>query len=156
MSFLDLDEWLIELAKHVDVVFSPIADVKEYPENVDLVLVEGAVANDENLEMIHKVRARTKTLVSLGDCAVTGNVTAMRNPLGVALEVLVPVYGDKYPNEPQIVPVLLDRVQPVHQVVPVDYYVPGCPPPANRIKALLQALVEGKTPVLEGDEIRFG
>jgi len=156
MSFLDLDEWLIELARHVDVVFSPIADVKEYPENVDLVLVEGAVANDENLEMIHKVRARTKTLVSLGDCAVTGNVTAMRNPLGVALEVLLPVYGDKYPNEPQIVPVLLDRVQPVHQVVPVDYYVPGCPPPANRIKALLQALVEGKTPVLEGDEIRFG
>ncbi|HZZ80010.1 MAG TPA: hypothetical protein VFE62_15935 [Gemmataceae bacterium] len=156
MSFLDLDEWLIDLAGHVDVVFSPIADVKEYPENVDLVLVEGAVANDENLEMIHKVRARTKTLVAFGDCAVTGNVTALRNPLGVALEVLKPVYGEQYPNEPKIVPVLLDRVQPVHQVVPVDVFIPGCPPPAPRIKAVLQALVEGRTPVLEGTEIRFG
>jgi NAD-reducing hydrogenase small subunit len=156
MSFLDLDEWLIDLAKQVEVVFSPLADIKEYPDNVDLVLVEGAVANNENLEMIHKVRARTKTLVSLGDCAVTGNVTALRNPLGVALEVLRPVYGEKHPDEPQIVPVLLDRVQPVHQVVPVDYFVPGCPPPANRIKAVLQALLEGKTPMLEGESIRFG
>src|SRR5471030_55317 len=117
MSFLDLDEWLIDLAKQVDVVFSPFADVKEYPENVDLVLVEGAVANDENLEMIHKVRARTKKLVAFGDCAVTGNVTARRNPLGVALEVLRPVYlenGDlnaQIPDERAIVPVLLDRVQ---------------------------------------------
>jgi NAD-reducing hydrogenase small subunit len=156
MSFLDLDEWLIELAQHVEVVFSPIADVKVYPENVDLVLVEGAVANEENLHMIRQVRERTKTLVALGDCAVTGNVTALRNPLGVALEVLRPVYGEKYPDEPQIVPVLLDRVQPVHQVVAVDYFIPGCPPPAPRIRAVLQALLDGKTPVLEGSDIRFG
>jgi NAD-reducing hydrogenase small subunit len=162
MSFLDLDEWLFDLARQVDVVFSPLADVKEYPENVDLVLVEGAVANEENLEMIHKVRARTKTVVAFGDCAVTGNVTALRNPLGVALEVLRPVYlekGDlnaKIPDEAQIVPVLLDRVQPVHQVVPVDYYIPGCPPPAGRIKAVLQAILEGRTPALQGTDIRFG
>ena len=156
MSFLDLDEWLIDLAKQVDVVFSPLADVKEYPDNVDLVLVEGAVANEENLHMIRKVRERTRTLVAFGDCAVTGNVTALRNPLGTALEVLRPVYGEKYPDEPQIVPVLLDRVKPVHQVVPVDYFIPGCPPPAPRIKAVLQALLDGKTPVLEGNDIRFG
>ena len=162
MSFLDLDEWLIELAKHVDVVYTPIADVKEYPENVDVVLVEGAVANDENLHMIRKVRERTKTLVTFGDCAVTGNVTALRNPLGVALEVLRPVYLEKgdlnarIPDEKEIVPVLLDRVQPVHAVVPVDYYLPGCPPPASRIKAVLEAIVEGRTPVLEGNEKRFG
>ncbi len=156
MSFLDLDEWLLDLAKQVEVVFSPFADIKEYPENVDLVLVEGAVANNENLEMIRKVRTRTKTLVALGDCAVTGNVTALRNPLGVALEILHPVYGEKYPDEPDIVPVLLDRVQPVHQVVLVDYFVPGCPPPANRIKAVLEALLAGKAPVLTGNEIRFG
>lgn len=156
MSFLDLDEWLIELAQQVDVVFSPIADVKEYPENVDLVLVEGAVANEENLHMIHKVRERTKTIVALGDCAVTGNVTALRNPLGVALEVLKPVYGENYPDEPVIVPVLLDRVQPLHQIVNVDYYVPGCPPPAPRIRAVLEALLAGKAPALEGNQIRFG
>jgi NAD-reducing hydrogenase small subunit len=156
MSFLDLDEWLIDLAAQADVVFSPLADIKDYPENVDLVLVEGAVANNENLDMIHKVRARTTTLVALGDCAITGNVTALRNPLGVALEVLRPVYGDKFPDEPDIVPVLLDRVLPVHQVVPVDYFVPGCPPPASRIKAVLQALLTGKAPALSGGEIRFG
>ena len=156
MSFLDLDEWLIDLAGLVDVVYSPLADIKVYPDNVDLVLVEGAVANRENLDTIQKVRARSKTLVALGDCAVTGNVTALRNPLGTALEVLQPVYGTKYPDEPHIVPVLLDRVVPVHQVVPVDCFVPGCPPPANRIRAVLEALLAGKEPALAGLDIRFG
>jgi NAD-reducing hydrogenase small subunit len=156
MSFLDLDEWLIDLAKHVEVVFSPLADVKQYPEKVDLVLVEGAIANRENLEMIKLVRARSKTLVAFGDCAVTGNVTALRNPLGVALEVLRPVYGEKIPNEPEIIPVLLDRVQSLHHVVAVDYFLPGCPPPAPRIKALLRALLEGRKPEPEAVDICFG
>jgi len=76
MSFLDLDEWLIDLARQVDVVFSPILDFKEYPEGVDLALVEGAIANEDHLGMIRKVRARTRVIVAFGDCAVTGNVTA--------------------------------------------------------------------------------
>jgi NAD-reducing hydrogenase small subunit len=162
MSFLDLDEFLLDLAARADVVYSPLADVKEYPEGVDVVLVEGAVANDENLHMIRKVRQRSKVLVSFGDCAVTGNVTALRNPLGSALEVLRPVYlarGDlnaRIPDEKEIVPVLLDRVTPVHAVVPVDFYLPGCPPPAARIKAVVEALLDGRTPVLEGGERRFG
>lgn len=162
MSFLDLDEWLFDLAAQADVVFTPLADVKEYPENVDVALVEGAVANEENLEMIHKVRTRTKTLVAFGDCAVTGNVTSLRNPLGVALEVLRPVYlenGDLnagIPDEKGIVPVLLDRVQPVHAVVPVDYFLPGCPPPAGRIRGVLEALLKGEKPELEMSERKFG
>src|ERR1700749_3586316 len=76
MSFLDLDEWLFDLAARADVVFTPIADIKEYPANVDLALIEGAVANEENREMLLKVRENTKTIVAFGDCAVTGNVTA--------------------------------------------------------------------------------
>jgi len=162
MSFLDLDEWLFELAKHVDVVFTPVADVKEYPENVDLALVEGAVANAENEEMLLRVRQRTKTLVALGDCAVTGNVTALRNPLGVALEVLRPVYMEKndvnpcIPNEREIVPVLLDRVVPIHAVVPVDCFLPGCPPSAKVIRAALEALIEGRPLNLEWTDRRFG
>ncbi|MFM6195924.1 MAG: oxidoreductase, partial [Planktothrix sp.] len=75
MSFLDLDEWLFDLAEKVDVVFSPVGcDLKDYPENVDVCLVEGAVANEENLELLHQVRKRTKLLISFGDCAVTANV----------------------------------------------------------------------------------
>jgi NAD-reducing hydrogenase small subunit len=156
MSFLDLDEWLIELAARADLVFSPLADLKEYPDNVDVVLVEGAIANEENRELIHVVRARSKILVAFGDCAVTGNVTALRNPLGCALEVLRPIYGDPYPDEPAIVPVLLDEVVSVHSIVPVDYWLPGCPPPASRIRHVVESLLDGKTPVLDVAERRFG
>src|SRR5574338_95517 len=84
MSFLDLDEFLIELAALVDLVYSPIADIKEYPEGVDVVLVEGAIANVENLEFARKVRARSRVVIAFGDCAVTGNVVSLRNPLGTA------------------------------------------------------------------------
>jgi NAD-reducing hydrogenase small subunit len=162
MSFLDLDEWLIDLVARADLVYSPLMDSKEYPPGVDVVLVEGAVANEENLEMIHRVRRKSRVLVSFGDCAVTGNVTALRNPLGTALEVLRPVYSERgdlnarIPDEKDIVPVLLDRVQPVHAVVAVDYYLPGCPPPAGRIRAVVEALLDGQEPRLEGNERRFG
>jgi NAD-reducing hydrogenase small subunit len=160
MSFLDLDEWLFELAGLVDVVFTPIADVKEFPENVDVALVEGAVANEENEEMLLRVRQNSRILVALGDCAATGNVTALRNPLGLALEVLKPVYIDRgdlnprIPDEHKIVPVLLDRVVPIHQVVPVDYFLPGCPPSATAIREALQAVLAGKS--LDGMTRRFG
>ena len=164
MSFLDMDEWLIELAKHVDVAYSPVGcDLKEYPENVDVCLVEGGIANEDNLELIHQVRSRTKLLVSFGDCAVTANVPAMRNMLGGAEPVLKRAYlelGDttpQLPNEPGIVPELLDRVLPVHEVVKVDLFMPGCPPSAARIRATLEPLLQGKQPKMEGREmIKFG
>ena len=163
MSFLDLDEWLFELAAKVDVVYSPIADIKDYPEGVDVCLVEGAIANEENLELVRTVRERTKLLVSFGDCAVTANVPAMRNMLGKAENVLKRSYlelGDitpQLPDEPDIVPPLLDRVRPVHEVVPVDLFMPGCPPSAARIQAVLEPLLRGENPVMEGREmIKFG
>lgn len=162
MSFLDLDDWLIRLAEQVEVVYSPFVDAKEYPANVDLALVEGAVANQDNLEMLLRVRERTKVVVSFGDCAVTGNVTALRNPLGSAEPVLQRAYLEgadiaaQIPSEPGIVPPLLDRVRPVHEVVSVEYYLPGCPPPATRIRALLESLLEARTPQLSPDQIRFG
>ncbi len=162
MSFLDLDEWLVDLAQAVDIVFSPVMDVKEYPENVDVVLIEGAIANEDHLELIHKIRRRSKVIVSFGDCAVTGNVTAYRNPLGKAEEVLRRAYlegADIYaqiPSEPGIVPKLLDRVMPVHEVVPVEFFLPGCPPPAPRIKALLEQVMANQTPHLSAQDIKFG
>ncbi len=162
MSFLDLDEWLFDLAAQVDFVYSPFMDVKEYPEGVDVVLVEGAIANEEHLEMIRKVRARSRILVSFGDCAVTGNVTALRNPLGGAEPVLQRCYIEavdlqgQIPFEPGIVPPLLDQVTPVHSVVPVEAYLPGCPPAADRIRAVLEPLLTGNLPHLEGQQIKFG
>jgi NAD-reducing hydrogenase small subunit len=162
MSFLDLDEWLIDLAQKADVVYSPIMDVKEYPEGVDVVLVEGAVANEDNLEMIRKVRARSRVLISFGDCAVTGNVTSLRNPLGSALPVLKRAYLEtsdfqaQIPREEGILPALLDQVRPVHAVVLVDFYLPGCPPPAARIRAVLEQLLAGTPPHLVGPDIKFG
>jgi NAD-reducing hydrogenase small subunit len=162
MSFLDLDEFLIDLVEAVDIVYTPFIDTKEYPVEVDVVLVEGAIANNEHLEMIHRVRRNTKVLVSFGDCAVTGNVTAMRNPLGSAEPVLRRAYLEnndldaQIPSEPGIIPVLLDQVTPVHAVVRVDVFLPGCPPPAPRIRALLEQLLAGGSVHLAGRDIMFG
>jgi NAD-reducing hydrogenase small subunit len=162
MSFLDLDEFLIDLADRADIVYTPIMDVKDYPEGVDVVLVEGAIANEEHLEMIRRVRQRTRVLVSFGDCAVTGNVTALRDPIGSAEPVLLRSYVEladlqpQIPREPGIIPQLLDRVTPVHAVVPVDVYVPGCPPPAPRIRAVLEQVIAGEPVHLEGRQIKFG
>jgi len=164
MSFLDLDEFLIELAGKIDLVYSPVIDVKEYPENVDLCLIEGAICNEDNLELLHKIRARTKVLVSFGDCAVTGNVPAIRNQLGAGnvTNVLQCAYIDNaqenrgLPSAPGIVPALLARVQPVHEVVAVEYYLPGCPPPAAHIKALLVQVLSGTVTGLTGAQLKFG
>ncbi|MGO8764951.1 MAG: oxidoreductase [Limisphaerales bacterium] len=164
MSFLDLDEFLIELAGKIDLVYSPVVDVKEYPQNVDVCLIEGAVCNEDNLEILHKIRARTKILVSFGDCAVTGNVPAIRNQLGLANveNVLQRAYVESARNHPSvpkadgIVPQLLERVMPVHEAVPVEYFLPGCPPPADRIKAVMVQVLSGVTPKLEGAQLKFG
>ena len=164
MSFLDLDEFLIELAGQIDLVYSPIVDVKEYPKNVDVCLIEGAVCNEDNLEILHKIRERTKVLVSFGDCAVTGNVPAIRNQLGLgnAENVLQRAYIENAQDNPGvpkadgIVPALLKRVMPVHEAVFVEYYLPGCPPPAGRIKALMAQVLGGQTPKLEGADLKFG
>ncbi|MGA9597018.1 MAG: oxidoreductase [Acidimicrobiia bacterium] len=162
MSFLDMDEWLFELAEVADIVYSPLADVKKFPEDVDVTFVEGALANEDNLELALEIRQKSRLVVSFGDCAVTGNVTAMRNPLGDPIEIIKAVYVEapdrdgQIPQKPGIVPNLLPRVLPLHQGIRVDAYLPGCPPPAARIQAALEALLEGTLPPNRGEAIRFG
>jgi len=162
MSFLDVDEWLIDLAGMADIVFSPILDIKEYPENVDVAIVEGAVANEDNLEILLKVRQRTKVLIAFGDCAVTGNVTSMRNPLGSATDILKAVYvdrpevGGQIPARSHILPVLLDKVKPLHEVVKVDAYIHGCPPSAASIRRAIEEALAGTIAQINESPDLFG
>jgi len=154
MSFLDQDELLLDLAKKVKLVYSPIADVKAFPENVDVTLVEGAVANEDQLNLLRLARERTKILISLGDCAVTGNVTALRNAWENSDQaVLERAYVENASVNQQIptdVPTLLKKVHPLHEVVKVDYFIPGCPPSAGLINYVLTELLAGRTPNMEG------
>ena len=149
MSILDMDERLVELAEHFDLVYSPLVDYKEFPAQVDIALVEGSVSSDEDEHKIRLVRAHTRTLVSLGDCAVTGNVPAMRNPIPVS-ELFECVYQGNGLLQPQVpaqrLPSLLPRVRPVHEVVNVDVFVPGCPPSADTIYAVISELLAGRIP----------
>ena len=154
MSFLDQDELLLELAKKVKVVYSPIMDIKTFPENVDVTLIEGAVANEEQQSLLKEARAQTKILISLGDCAVTGNVTALRNAWSdsdqAVLEKAYVENSDENAQIPTDVPKLLKKVRPLHEVVKVDYFIPGCPPSAGLITYVLTELLAGRTPIMEG------
>ncbi len=153
MSFLDMDERLIDLAQKITLVNSPIADIKDFPDNVAVTLIEGAVANEEQKDTLLKVRSRTAILVSLGDCAVTGNVTALRNAWEHSdYAVLERAYADPSNKNAQIpnqVPKLLIHARPLHEVVKVDYFIPGCPPNADLIYYVLTELLAGRTPVME-------
>ena len=154
MSFLDQDELLVDLAKKIQLVYSPIVDVKTFPENVAVTLIEGAVANEEQLALLKEARGKTKILISLGDCAVTGNVTALRNAWQdsdkAVLEMAFIDTTEVNPQIPTDVPKLLKKVHPLHEVVKVDYFIPGCPPPAGLINYVLTELLAGRTPNMEG------
>jgi NAD-reducing hydrogenase small subunit len=147
MSFLDMDERLIDLAELVDLVYSPIVDTKVFPEMVDIALVEGAVASVDDEVKIKKIRAHSRILVAMGDCAITGNVPSMRNPIGPDA-ILDRAYIENASAQPQIpcvvVPKLLKIVRPIHEFVKVDVFLPGCPPSADTFHTALTALVTGE------------
>lgn len=158
MSFLDIDERILAVAELADLVYSPLVDLKVFPDMVDVTLVEGAVSSEEDYHKIQKVRAHTKILVSLGDCAVTANVPGMRNPFKVE-DVLNRAYLENAATNQQIpvevIPPLRKTSVPVHQVVDVDVFVPGCPPSADTIFYVLTELLAGRKPVMLG-KTRFG
>jgi len=160
MSLLDIDEVLIDLAGRIELCNSPLTDLKVFPEGgVDVTLIEGAVANEEQLHLVKEAREKSKILIAFGDCAVTGNVPGLRN--GIPTDKLIEdIYGEgattngKLPYD--VVPRLLDRVRPVHEVVPVEYFLHGCPPPPGVIAKAILALLDGKTPELVGEDLKFG
>jgi NAD-reducing hydrogenase small subunit len=158
MSLLDIDEALLDVAGMIDLVYGPLVDGKEFPEGVDATFVEGAVSNEDDERMIKQIRERSKLLVSLGDCAVTANVPGMRNQFKVE-QVLARGYMENASNHPLIpnigLPGLLRTVRPVHEIVTVDVFVPGCPPPSKAILFVISELLEGRIPDPAG-KTRFG
>jgi NAD-reducing hydrogenase small subunit len=149
MSLLDIDERLGLIADKIEIVYGPLVDTKKYPADVDVCLVEGAVSSEHDLHLIHEIRDNTKILVSLGDCAVTGNVPSMRDVYTLD-EVMTRAYDENATINKQVpskvVPPLLKKVRPVHEHVKVDVYVPGCPPSADTIFYVIAELLEGRMP----------
>jgi NAD-reducing hydrogenase small subunit len=158
MSLLDIDEAIIAVAQRLDIVYGPLVDAQEFPLDVDVALVEGAISSQDDLEKIHHVRERSRILVALGDCAVTSNVPGMRNrfPPKAILERVYIEGADVQKGIPTDgVPALLRHAIPLQDVVKVDLHVPGCPPSAASILYVLNELLDGRIPDL-GTKVRFG
>jgi NAD-reducing hydrogenase small subunit len=158
MSVLDMDEAILNVAKRADVVYGPLVDAQEFPKGVDVAVVEGAVSSQDDVEKLQLVRQRSKLVVALGDCAVTGNVPSMRNQIPTK-KLLERIYVEGSQMRPGIptdgVPPLRPQAVPLHEVVKVDLHVPGCPPPAKAIAFVLGELLEGRMPDL-GSKVKFG
>jgi NAD-reducing hydrogenase small subunit len=158
MSLLDVDEALLSIAQRADVVYGPLVDAQEFPHDVDVAIVEGAVSSEDDLERIRRVRERSRIVVALGDCAVTSNVPAMRNEFAVKT-LLERVYIEGADVQKGIptdgVPALLRHAIPLHDVVKIDLHVPGCPPSASSILFVVNELLDGRIPDLK-TKVRFG
>ena len=159
MSFLDLDERIVELVKLVDILYSPIVDVKEIPD-VDVGIVEGCVNNNEQEHELKKLRSRCKVLIALGDCAVTGNIPGLRNQFTLK-DCLLRAYEQTestkiscIPNDP-VVPVLNAKARPLQEFVKVDLSIPGCPPDADTIWYALTELLAGRMPQWTEKNLRY-
>jgi NAD-reducing hydrogenase small subunit len=158
MSLLDMDEAIVDVLARADIVFGPLVDAQEWPEGVDVAVIEGAVSSQDDLELATVARERSSIVVALGDCAVTGNVPTMRNGIPTR-SLLEQVYVDSVDAQPQIpttgVPSLLKQAEPLGAHVKVDVHVPGCPPSAESILYVIGELLEGRKPDI-GSRQRFG
>ena len=161
MSFLDLDENLVDILAKIELTVTPITDFKnfEFPE-VDVGIIEGGVGNQEQLEITHHLRERSKILVAWGDCAVFGGINTLRNWIPKE-EILKRGYIETESTASGVLPIheelpaLLDKVRPVNEVVTVDVFVPGCPPSPESIAYSLTEILQGRLPVLPADLIHF-
>jgi len=162
MSLLDIDERILRLIDLVEFNKSPIDDIKKFSKPCDIGLIEGGCGNSENVEVLRDFRKNCGILISLGECAIMGGLPAMRNgiPLKECLEeayLNTPTIEEGHkiiPNDEEL-PVILDKVYPCHEIVKIDYFLPGCPPSGDAIWAALTALLEGKEPALPYDLLKF-
>ncbi len=161
MSFLDLDERLIDLSKLIEIKASPIVDIKfdQIPE-VDVGIVEGCVNNNEQEEHLRHLRDRCKVLIALGDCAIMGNVPTLRNQFKLD-DVLQRAFVEtestqigEIPTDP-VMPRLTKKARPLKEVVKVDVSVPGCPPDADTIWYALTELLAGRMPKWDERTLKY-
>ncbi len=151
MSVLDIDERILKLVELVDFNKSPVDDIKHFTQRCAVGLIEGGCCNEENVRVLQEFREHCDVLVSVGECAIMGGLPAMRNtvPLKECFDeaylngVTVVNPSKKIPNDPEL-PLILDKVYPAHEVVKIDYFLPGCPPPADAIWEALVALLTGQ------------
>ncbi|MCP4140487.1 MAG: NADP oxidoreductase [Chloroflexi bacterium] len=163
MSFLDIDERILELIELVEFNKSPIDDIKTFTKECDIGLIEGGCCNSENIEVLKEFRKHCKILVSVGECAIMGGLPALRNGISIkeCLEEAYlngPTVGENtekiMPNDPEL-PMLLDKVYPCHEIVKIDYFLPGCAPRADLIWNALVALVTGNELELPYEVVKF-
>ncbi len=162
MSLLDIDDRILKLVELVEFNKSPINDIKEFTERCTVGLIEGGCCNEENVRVLRDFRKHCDILVSVGDCAIMGGIPAMRNTIPLK-ECLEEAYlngptvhnpSGQIPNDPEI-PLLLNRVYPCHEVVKIDYHLPGCPPSADALWEALVALLSDKPVALPYELIKY-
>jgi NAD-reducing hydrogenase small subunit len=160
MSFLDIDERILQLIELVEFNKSPVDDIKKFTKMCDIGIIEGGCCNSENVENLREFRKNCKILISLGECAIMGGLPAMRNgiPVKECLDEAYlnsPTVDDKIiPNDDEL-PMILDKVYPCHEIVKIDYFLPGCPPRADLIWEALVALVTGKELTLPYEVFKY-
>jgi NAD-reducing hydrogenase small subunit len=159
MSFLDMDERLVALLKRVEFDRSPFTDIKHCGP-CDIGLIEGGLCNADNVQVLREFRANCRILIAVGACAINGGVPAMRNHfelrecLGESYLTEIGIDNPGIPDDPEL-PLLLSKVHPIHEVVHVDYFLPGCPPSAEEFLSVLGDLIDGREPALPKNLIHF-
>ncbi len=162
MSVLDIDDRILKLVELVDFDKSPVDDIKKFTGRCTVGLIEGGCCNQENVKVLRDFREHCDILVSVGDCAIMGGLPAMRNAVPLK-ECLDEAYKNgptvhnpsgKIPADPEL-PLLLDKVYPCHEVVKMDFHLPGCPPPADAIWEALVALLNNKPIALPYELLKY-
>ena len=161
MSMLDMDLDLMDLIQLVTFNRSPFTDIKQFTQRCDIGLIEGGCCSDENVEVLRKFRESCDLLVSVGACAINGNLPALRNwmPLAQTLQeayLQTPTADDTalIPHHEDL-PKILDKVYPCHEVVKIDYFIPGCPPGADHIYKVVQNLLFGTNFEVPYEEFKY-
>jgi len=138
LEVLNFETELVELLNHVDIVNFREAKT-EREDNYEIAFVEGSITRESEIPRLKKIRQQAKIVVALGACACLGGVNCLKNfrPMEENLKI---VYGDAaryYDTIP---------ARPISSVVPVDYYVRGCPIDKKEFLKVTKALLLGKRP----------